>query len=463
MADFDEGQIGRYIDRWFAEDETKRRGCRRALLENRENVGLRELAQVLLLLSLLCLVYEERNEIPPERYEIYEEATRALLSKWDASRNISRDTVYEKLTLNRKQELLANLTERNFKQDVYFVRETDLTRQIVDYLAGVPGLEDPEGSLVLQSMEAQHGILVERARAIHSFSHLTMQEYYTARYIVANESRSALQALMTHVGDNRWREVFLLVVGMLSDVTIFCEAYLHAVGDLMAGDAELVNFLTWAEQKGAGLDVCYKEAAVRAFLLGHAFVRVSDLDPPFYRTDEFNLTNELIQVKAYTFAFLFARALALASDFDLGISNDLDLELALFHTPEFFQSFGHTQAFESGYEYGLELAEGWQANILLADLRELGVPPNLKNDKDFEPWTQRFFELLKPFRDRWDPYLQMPVGDEEAEQFLKLDRQQVEKMSTYLEANQLLQRCLQVAYVPDRAAIEDRMLLLPGR
>lgn len=90
MADFDKEQMGRYIDRWFVNDEAKRESCRRALLEEERNQGVRELAQVPLLLSLLCLVYDERNEFPPNRDEIYEEAMRALLLKWDASRNIAR-------------------------------------------------------------------------------------------------------------------------------------------------------------------------------------------------------------------------------------------------------------------------------------------------------------------------------------------------------------------------------------
>ncbi len=60
------------------------------------------------------------------------------------------------------------------------------------YLKGVPGLEEPDGEVVLKAMEAQHGIFVERARRIHSFSHLTLQEYFAARYIVDNEQRGTM-------------------------------------------------------------------------------------------------------------------------------------------------------------------------------------------------------------------------------------------------------------------------------
>ena len=205
MADFDDEQIGNYIDHWFADDEVKRVNCRKALLQTDENKPVRELAQVPLLLALLCLVYEERNEFPPERHEIYEEATRALLSKWDASRNISRDTIYQQLSLGRKQKMLAAIAAKAFENGDYFLREQDVVRQIDDYLVGVPGLDEPDAEKVLQAMEAQHGIFVERARRIHSFSHLTLQEYFTARYIVDNERRGAVERLMQFVGDNRWQ------------------------------------------------------------------------------------------------------------------------------------------------------------------------------------------------------------------------------------------------------------------
>ncbi len=109
MADFDVEQMGCYIDQWFSYDDDRRQKCRHALLENDENKAVRELAQTPLLLALLCLVYEERGEFPPNRDEIYDEATRALLVKWDSSRNILRDGVYKQLSLKHKQKMLATI------------------------------------------------------------------------------------------------------------------------------------------------------------------------------------------------------------------------------------------------------------------------------------------------------------------------------------------------------------------
>jgi predicted NACHT family NTPase len=42
----------------------------------------------------------------------------------------------------------------------------------------IPTSEEPD---ILKSIEAQHGLLVERSRGIYSFSHLTFHEYFTAR------------------------------------------------------------------------------------------------------------------------------------------------------------------------------------------------------------------------------------------------------------------------------------------
>ena len=48
---------------------------------------------------------------------------------------------------------------------------------------------------------------------------------------------------------------------------------------------------------------------------------------------------------------------------------------------------------------------------------------------------------------------------DEVDSFLRLSEDQLEQLSTYLDATYLLNRCLALAYVPDRQAIEAQMLL----
>ncbi|MGB1253836.1 MAG: NACHT domain-containing protein, partial [Candidatus Promineifilaceae bacterium] len=72
MADFTPRQMAVFIDNWFATDIDKARRCKQALITENNNKTLQELAQVPLLITLLCLTFEELDEFPVERSQIYE-------------------------------------------------------------------------------------------------------------------------------------------------------------------------------------------------------------------------------------------------------------------------------------------------------------------------------------------------------------------------------------------------------
>jgi predicted NACHT family NTPase len=69
------------------------------------------------------------------------------------------------------------------------------------------------GEAVLNAIAIQQGILVERAEDVFSFSHLTLQEYLTAQYI--DDHRLVEKLVTEHLTDQRWKEVFLLVAGVM--------------------------------------------------------------------------------------------------------------------------------------------------------------------------------------------------------------------------------------------------------
>ena len=53
---------------------------------------------------------------------------------------------------------------------------------------------------------------------MHSFAHLTSQDYFTAKYIVDNAREGTLETLVNeHLYDDKWKEVFLLTAGMLDN------------------------------------------------------------------------------------------------------------------------------------------------------------------------------------------------------------------------------------------------------
>jgi predicted NACHT family NTPase len=176
VADFNDQQIKTFVTNWFnlKNDPVKAKNLIDKLDDNQP---IKELATNPLLLTLLCLVFGENFDFPASRAELYKEGIDVLLKKWDGKRNIQRDEVYKRLSLKRKEDLLAQIAEITFTQGNYFFKQEEVERYIADYISNLPDAKsDPDALLVdsadvLKSIEAQHGLLVERAKRIFSWEH----------------------------------------------------------------------------------------------------------------------------------------------------------------------------------------------------------------------------------------------------------------------------------------------------
>ena len=120
---------------------------------------------------------------------------------------------------------------------------------------------------------------MERARGIYSFSHLTFQDYFTAREIVNSSAPQAVEKLVSHLTEKRWREVLLLAVGMLQKADDLLLLMKQQVDGLVAEDEQLQQFLIWVKNKYISVNEPYKPAAIRAFDLGREVERISNPSP----------------------------------------------------------------------------------------------------------------------------------------------------------------------------------------
>jgi predicted NACHT family NTPase len=127
---------------------------------------------------------------------------------------------------------------------------------------------------VLRAIESQHGLIIERARGIFSFSYLAFQEYFTARNIVASHNlqslEQALGGLVSHITDSHWREVFLLTATMLRSADSLMQLMKQQIDALVVKDPYLQEFLRWASRKSQTLPAETKDATARAFYLALA-------------------------------------------------------------------------------------------------------------------------------------------------------------------------------------------------
>ena len=243
IADFTYKQIKSFVSKWFSDQPEK--GYRFiSEISDRKHSGLRELAQTPILLNLLCLGYDETLTFPPRLVDIYQEAIDALLKKWDATRNIKRDETYQGLSSIRKQHLLAKIAAEYFETGQIFFYENDLTRKVEKFLQTLPDskMQEVDAEIVVKAIEAQHGILVERAHRIHSFSHLTFQEFFTSRYIIDNFSFNQLGQMMGHLLDKRWHEVFIMSASLLSNADQFFRDFGIYINNYLSKTKQLKKF-----------------------------------------------------------------------------------------------------------------------------------------------------------------------------------------------------------------------------
>jgi predicted NACHT family NTPase len=284
VADFDDEQICTFVGNWFRcrEPENAEKLTQKLIKKLEKHEPIKELATNPLLLTLLCLEFEELLEFPTNRADLYGRGLGVLLSKWDATRRIERDQVYKRLSLQRKEDLLSQVALTTFEQKDYFFKQKTVESYIADYIRNLPDAQtDPEALLlnseaVLKSIEGQHGLLIERARGIYSFSHLTFQEYFTAREIVTN---SALETLISHLSEKHWREVVLLSVGMLRNADGLLRRVKQSIDRVLATDEKLQQFLHWVNQKTCFVHVAYRPVAIRALYFSPDHAHDFNLDP----------------------------------------------------------------------------------------------------------------------------------------------------------------------------------------
>ena len=210
MADFDDEQIQQFIGNWFGSEQDKERdtaGKCWEILQKPENKASKELAHTPLLLTYLCLVYDSAQRFPNNRSSLYKKALRILLEEWAAEKRILRDDIYEGLSIEQEEILLSEIAHEGMSDDRLFFAKRELSAYIRTFLAG--NLNAPEhldSEAVLNAVQVQQGILVERSEDMYSFSHLTLQEYLTAQYLdtVGEFSKSKEKSNKKAVLGNFW-------------------------------------------------------------------------------------------------------------------------------------------------------------------------------------------------------------------------------------------------------------------
>jgi hypothetical protein len=350
---------------------------------------------------------------------------RVLLEEWAAEKGIPHEDLYKGLDTKRKEMMLSEIAHEASQADRLFLPKREITDQIEQLLREMlPDEKFIDGTAVLKSIEVQHGVLVERAEGIYSFSHLTLQEYLTAQYI---DDHRQIETLVTeHLTDARWREVFLLVAGLMRGGADDLLLLMEKEAQKYINTPKLQALLRWAEQVTAGSESNLKPAAKRTLAITSA--RAIDL-----RMDSAGMFfRDFVHTEAYlNFIVQLAVELSHAETTAVTAAIDLAYELKEF---KIFKNINFT--------------------VMIARLEVLKakVPDDKQPFKVREAFCNQIVQT-------WLNGLNL------SPEMLMLTKEEDQALDSYFFTNRLIVQCKQAAVrVSPKTweAIEERMLLVPN-
>lgn len=464
LADFTPEQAECFAANWFGSNQQLSESFQNEFRKE-QNRDLRDLARTPLLLTLLCLNYQETLHFPKRRVEIYEEAVSALLVKWDSSRMIHRDNTYKTLSLGHKRQLLHQIAAEYFQEGRIFFERRDLCKKIATFLKPLPGpasFDESTAEDVLRAIEAQHGLLISRASSVYSFSHKTFQEYFTAKYIEANPLSSTLRGLVEHAHDDGWHEVLLLCASLLparQAAELFAQ-WVKLGQEVLSSSEGLMTIAKWVNRKAnrGGEAGSYGSGLRRSIY--HFLALDLDRDIAIDRLVAAELINALSPYGNHSLTGPDCTFLAVSRD--PGIAIDIRRGLEHIRLGGSNLDIGLRHLYRAGMD-GL-IAGSWSEFEFAAAFKEASYHL-LRNN---EPWGEAWLQLVPPNTDsatEWRFFLRsfrelLQAHADLAHDFVFTAAELVQ-LKNYHSSTLRMLECLEVAAVTDRQAIRDSVFSLP--
>ncbi len=453
LADFDDTQIQQFIGNWFQSEVDKQAGTAQKcweLLQKLEYAAAKELAHTPLLLTFLCLNYDRSQNFPNNRSVLYKKALRILLEEWAAEKRIQKEEIYQGLSTELEESLLSEIAYTGFESDKLFFSQREVVGEIKTFLAtnlNVP--KHLDGEAVLKAIEVQQGILVERAEDVFSFSHLTLQEYLTAQYIADNNN--LIEQLVTgHLCDYRWREVFLLVAGLMrakngaDDLLLLMEKEAQKYIDR----PKLQGLLQWADAATKDSEGDFKPVGKRA---GAIVIANANADAIFYANAIAIANAEAI---FYANANVYADAYAIVNAYANTIANAIANAYPNAYPNANADAYAYANAIAYAKEFQeIKIFNDVNFTQLIRQLEQL--QQQLSDDDRPHQVDLAFFDCLL---DIWCNALHINP------EIVKLSQEEAEALRYYLYANYLIIQCKEAAVrisAKTWEEIESRMLVVP--
>jgi len=234
VQEMDDTQIRRFLERWCtaveaaqtpelsqeARDVVARREIDGIMQAVQSTPGVHRLAANPLLLRTLALIHRTGAQLPQKRIELYKLAADTLGRTWRTAQGVPESALVDDRYLTRLLGRLAYWLHEN--KSTGTASEQEVYRELGQEWALIKGLDweednpdiENEVKKFLQAVREHTGLFVERAPKLYGFMHLTFEEYYAARYLVAR-SKNRAKLIREYLHQPRWEEPILLAIGFV--------------------------------------------------------------------------------------------------------------------------------------------------------------------------------------------------------------------------------------------------------
>lgn len=205
VHDLTEDQADAFIRNWFARvypegGMTGQETAEKMIGEIRARQDIDALKNNPLMLTAMCILYNDSKALPDQRADLYNRFVERLLGKFGPERN-------------RVRQFLMELAADMFRAGERGMDRCDAVRLMKAYPS--PGDEAACPDTDFDRIEPATGLLgLEDGR--YKFLHLGFQEFLTARFLHDTLEGDPYDAVAPYVNDPRYHEVVALFIGFLS-------------------------------------------------------------------------------------------------------------------------------------------------------------------------------------------------------------------------------------------------------
>jgi GTPase SAR1 family protein len=238
LQDLDERQVEQFIDRWYAlaldeRPEEARARRERIMRSFKDSPSIRQLAGNPMLLTIMAII-GKNQELPRERWKLYDHAAGVLIYHWDVERHL-RDRHLDAPFIGEeeKKELLRRLA---YKMQSgagglagNYIHRDALQREFETYLSERFAQSPADATTIARAMidqfRSRNFILSLHGANLYGFVHRAFLEFFCASAFVQKFEKThelTLEELKrdvygTHYEEQTWHEVLRLICGMIDE------------------------------------------------------------------------------------------------------------------------------------------------------------------------------------------------------------------------------------------------------